>query len=225
MNKYSGFTYSLLFFILFQLVLFPQTALRKGVKFSMDLENFLSNKSGSFKDEPGFEAGLFTGVELYNGEKNAFLLKIELNYARFVNYRLNSVYTNKYYNNDPAFPRTIINDEKFVTKFIDIGVIPEYFFILNDETLLSFYLGPSIGFGGQTLSIINKNTNVSSYFGYAPYEDSTEGFPNFMVNMSAGVNLYYKIFLAGLRYKHCALQGIPYSAMIDNLSLSAGLAF
>ena len=221
--KYSGLII-LLLFLFIQTEILPQSAFRRGFKIGMETLNFVSGKNGGFNNEPGYELGLFTAVEVFNNDKYAFLIKIEISYNKFVNYRLSQEYAyTDYYNNPSATQQYIINDEKYTTRFVELGIIPEYFFILSDESLLSFTLGPSFGFGGQTLEVMNKNNLLNPYY-YAIYDEYLM-VPNIFVNLNMGVNYYYKIFFAGLRYKHISITGDSRVNMIDNVSLEGGLAF
>jgi hypothetical protein len=217
MKKYSTLIYCLLFFVLSYGSLFPQSALRRGVKFGVEFKDYLSGKNGSFSNSPDFEFGLFTGIKLYNTEKNALFLKLELNYVRLTGYRINKVY-HLISIHDQA-PFDITEDERFESSFVELGIMPEYFFILNNETLVSLFLGPSIGFGGKDVKV-NK---ISHPWEYDNFDEYGMGF-SLAESLNAGVNLYYKIFFVGIKYRYSYIANTHINDY-NKISLLAGFAF
>ena len=219
MKRYSALIYFLIFFVISYGSIFPQSALRSGIKFGMDFKDYLSNGNGSFVKEPDYEVGLFTGIKLFSKEKNALFLKLELNYVKLIRYKLRQLYHTGSWNNGSWSFNDVIEDERFYFPFVELGIIPEYFIMLNDDNLLSFMIGPSIGFGSRSVAV----NVISGTWTYDYFDEYGMGFI-LPISFKAGINLYYKIFFAGVRYRYTYL-GDSHVDGINEISLVGGFAF
>lgn len=212
LKKYSFLIYFILFLVIFQGNLFSQSAFRRGIKFGLELKDYLAGRSGSFANVPEFEFGVFTGIDLYSPDNNSLSLKVELNFVKLMGYKLRQVYLIWSGQNSNFYK--ITEDERIVFPFIELGIIPEYFFILNNNTMVSLFLGPSIGFGLQG----NE---------FSPPYDNSDG-PQFHVtlplSLNSGVNFYYKKLLAGIKYRYCYIRGADINEF-NKISLQVGLVF
>jgi hypothetical protein len=214
MKKYSFFLCLLLFLFLSQASLFPQSAFREGIKFGLEFKDYMAGKSGHFINTPGFEFGLYTGIDLYGTDINALSLKVELNIVNLISYKLKQVLTlNSWENN--YVPVYVIADEKISCPFIELGFIPEYFFIFNDNTMASLFLGPSIGLGiqGNEYSQLNNNSEgPAAPTIIAPF------------SLNTGVNFYYKKLFTGIKYRYCYIRNADINEF-NKITLLVGLAF
>ena len=64
-----------------------QAKTKTGAKVGLELGEYLSANSGSFRKEPGSTAGRFTGIDLLADSKSALSLGLELNFTKTIHYR------------------------------------------------------------------------------------------------------------------------------------------
>jgi hypothetical protein len=218
MKKYSILIYSLLFIVLSHGSLFPQSAARVGIKIGGEFKDYLSGKNESFTNDPDYEIGLFNGIKLFNDDKNAFFLKLELNYVKLVGYRIDHVYHLTSWRTGSAYVFT--EDERFTFPFVELGIIPEYFYLYENGTMLSIFLGPSLGLGSKQLKVKNQVGPLE----YDLFDEYDMGY-TMPVSLNAGVNYYYKIFFAGIKYRYCNVLGGEAVTNLHKISLLLGFAF
>lgn len=211
-NNFFFLFVSLLF--LFNSTIFPQSDIKKGFKFGIELKNSLTEKTGSFNKTFGFAFGVFTGIHIYSYKGNAFLLKTELNFIMLQHYNPGQVYFNW------ADSNYAVIDEKYTFGIIEFALLPTYHRNIDKNISFDIFLGPSIGVGKKGIDTKKQNSNKLNY---DPYDEYTMGFVQ-PISFNFGISFYYKPMVLDVRYKYDYLNGFSKFNDLTNLYLQIGIA-
>jgi len=202
----------LLFLVIFNSYSFGQVQIKKGLKLGPELLTSLSENTGTFSKSFGFNIAAFTAIKLYSFSESALLLRTEINYTRMQYHNPQAIYSGS--------NLTTKYDEKFWFGIIQLGIIPEYQFKLNEFFLVEAFFGPSIGIGK-----LNFNTNhlddVAIYTN--PYDEITLGFV-LPTNLEMGFSIYYNYFVFDVRYRYSYIYNYDSKNDFNNGYVQIGFA-
>jgi hypothetical protein len=210
-----------------------QMNLKFGVKAGFEFVDYSYSQSQSFKKFPGSTISIFTGISSASNESATIILGLELNYVKLLYYSNNQQFLFNVYT--PNYNANIlyngIFDEEFRYEFIEICFPVEiYPTIFNKNMPIGFYIGPSIGLGGEYLERKEKSrTFVDSLKVYSnnfddetnPYSYPPSGGFRTPFSMNLGVIFFYKFLIIDLRYKYT----FNLDNSNNNLFLQLGLAY
>ncbi|HLP15662.1 MAG TPA: hypothetical protein VK470_05355, partial [Bacteroidota bacterium] len=170
------------------------------VKYGIALNDCLIDNSGSFSNVHGVTAGYPTGIDLYSKKEEQYVLVVELNYNKMVDYRRNV--KRDYFNYHH------VSDEKYELTFLELGILPEYLYTFNDNFTLGFYAGGSIGIGGENQYVNELSRTIidptfHGYFSdYGPYGETSKSAGWTPYSISFGSSLFYKWLMIDVRYRY-----------------------
>lgn len=199
-------------------VIFSQTIIKKGIKGGVELYNSLTEETGTFDRSFGFMFGIYTGINLKSYQTSSLLLKSEINIVNLQYHNPNSI---KYLNHSfPSEPQYTTYDELFGFFTVELGFIPAYQYRINQDFLIEFYTGPSVGIGSKSLSTKHLD---SLQLDHDPWDEYTMG-PLFSANLNVGTNLFYKNLLIDFKYRYTTLEGARKSEH-SNFYILLGVGF
>jgi len=122
--------------------LYAQEYRVKNFRLGIEYGSFIIADHGAYTPLPGFLFGFATGIPIVTDADKSILLGLEFNYKRTILFH-------------PGVSYTIINrwkyldtyDEKYSLSTIEIGVLPEYRFPLNNTLTVGLYAGAALGAG------------------------------------------------------------------------------
>lgn len=216
--KIKIFINFLFLFIVLNSVLLSQGTIKKGLKFGIELQNYLSQNTGAFPKSFDYFFSLFTGIKLYSSPEGSILLRVEANYVQSKYFKLGRHMSGVVDTSDVNWNglNYSVFDEKHWLRIIELGLIPEYHLQLAEKVFLELFLGPSIGFGGEGFDInqLDKNTFYNDLY------DMTTRSLSAPISLNLGISLYYLYFAFDIRYRYTD-AGTEY----NNVYFQAGLAF
>jgi len=173
-----------------------QPQVNNVIRYGIEFGNYLSARSGSFTKSPGYTFGFLTGIKIDGESNHAFLLGIELNYTKAIEYNLNK---QREYTNILGTYRDIY-DEKNTLSSVELGLSIGPYFSINKDMVLGFYGGSSIGFGNESQIIDILSHSLIDSATSTNYPEGSNGFV-VPVSFDAGVNYSYKRLLIDLQYR------------------------
>jgi hypothetical protein len=197
--------------------------MKKVFKTGIELGEYLTRNTGSFSNTLGFSIGYLTGINLYRMDASRYVLGIDVSYNRSVEYRTN---VKRDYISEP-FNYHHVSDERYRLSIVELEILPEYLYSINDNVTLGFYGGGSIGLGTEILSaneisrsIIDSTYCLSSYGPYGEYNMDASRLP---YGVSIGSSVYFKHWMIDLRYRYTNMNS-KYSFVkeFQNLYLQFG---
>ena len=225
MKKISlTFLFMLLLFVFSNSLIWSQVKIKKGFKFGVELLNSLSANTGSFQNSFGSTFGAFTSIKLSSNQTSAILLRIEANSTKLKYYNAGNKHYKVVGEPDPNWNglNYAVFDEKFSHRVLELGLIPEYSFTLNEKTSLELFVGPSIGIGNRKVATKRLDNNLLTDY---PYVDYNEGYV-LPISLNMGVSLYYQIIVFELRIRETSfLLGGGGKSNLINVYAQIGLAF
>ena len=209
------------FFTISNCIVFSQSNIKKGFKFGLELKDYLTENTGSFNKSFGFTFGGFTAIKLYSFSKSDLLLRTEFNFVKLQYHNPgNKIYTTidtlDVNWNERDY---VVNDEKFMFKIIELGLIPEYQIQLNEKTFLEFFLGPSIGIGMADFDTKQLDHN---HLTTGIYEDF-EMMLVYPTSLNFGVSLYYNQMVFDVRYRYTKLNNYSRKPDFTNVYAQIGI--
>jgi hypothetical protein len=203
-----------------------QMDIKKGVKFGVEFSDYLSTQTGGFSKEPGISFGYFTGINLYSNSENAVQLGLEFNFTRVIRYRINYTYIAAYEYRINHF----LFDQKFRYSFIEIVLTPEYHYVISEDMMFDFFIGPSVGIGTQYLQTneigrVKLDTlNYSGEFYYPFGEYNMDRFKT-PACLNLGMRFYYSSFVVDIRYRYTYVNSVTEVNNFKNVYAQVGLTF
>lgn len=225
MKKVSHYFLFILFlFFLSNSLILSQVKIKKGIKFGVELLNSFSTKTESFQNSLGYTFGVFTAIKLSTSQTSAILLRVEVNNTKLQYFNAENKFFRITGPNDPNWNglNYAVFDEKFTHNVFELGLIPEYYLILNERTSLDLFVGPSIGIG--TRNVETKQLDKNQLTDY-PYDDYNAGFI-LPFSLNIGASLYFQKIVLELRFRNTIfLNGGGGKSNLNNLYAQIGLAF
>jgi len=209
--------------LLFQIE-YSQPKILRGFKIGIDFPGYKVNDNGSLPNDPSISFGYFTGVNMYSTSDDVFLFGFEFNYTRINYYRVNYTLRYGYEYKDNLF----VFDQKFRYAFIEIGLFPEYHHLINDNSVIGVYVGPSGGIGTQELylnEVRRTLLDTLNYNGelYPPYgEYNMDRYKSFAC-FNLGARYYYGWFMVDVRYRYTYVGNLKEVNHFKNVFLQVGI--
>ncbi|OGU27534.1 MAG: hypothetical protein A2X66_04410 [Ignavibacteria bacterium GWA2_54_16] len=198
----------------------PKT--KAGVKFGLELGEYLSKQSGSFQKRPGYTVGLFTGIGVLADAKRSLSLGLELNFVKLIHYRPGHEILSSY---DNTLYRFIL-DQNFEVASVEAGLVPTLSFSINQQMSISVYVGPSFGIGKLSF----RSQEISRAVVDSAYHPSFEGVYgaysnglNTLTCFNMGVSWWCRDFLIDMRYKYSHIGERGEINDFENFYLHVGL--
>jgi hypothetical protein len=198
--------------------------IRPVIKAGVDLGNTLNRKSGSFSEGPGYMAGILSGFNLSREARGYYTMGVELNYIVITDYQPNVVLE---YPLSTTYKDRYVIDKMHRAGFVDLGILPGYFYPVSVPVTLSWYCGVSVGLGAEkdainTISITHV-PGVYTGVQWSEKEDlyNTGNYIRTAVSGTFGASVYYRSLMIDLRFRTMKMTG---GHGYDNFYLSAGYA-
>lgn len=180
--------------------LYSQLKNQKGIKYGIEVKNYLTEEGGTFKKDPGKILSLYTNGRIWTlSPESALRLKIELSYVKLYHYNKNVIRNDILYNVMNYDRRDIYLDEKIRYGSIEAGIMPEYYREINNDSAYDIFFGPAIGIGGRSYESRHARTGAFYYDHESVYYEGPSF--DFPVNLNLGFSYYYKFFVFELRYR------------------------
>ena len=209
------------FFTISNCLVFSQSNIKKGFKFGLELKDYLTENTGSFNKSFGFTFGGFTAIKLHSFSKSDLLLRTELSFVKLQYHNPgNKVYTiidtlDLNWNGRDY----VVNDEKFMFKIIELGLIPEYQIQLKEKIFLEIFLGPSMGIGMADFDTKQLDNNQITGEPYGDFE-----MPFFHpTSLNFGLSLYYDQIVFDVRYRYTKLNNYSRRPDLTNVYVQIGI--
>ena len=211
-------------FLLLNASSFSQVQVKKGFQFGPELFTSLSEETGSFNRSFGYSFGAFTAIKLKSLDNSSILLRTELNFTRFQYHNPSS----KHYGVDKSAEGWNgldygVFDEKVWFNTVELCLLPEFQTQLNEDILLEFFLGLSLGIGGK--DYITKQLD-NNKFSTDPY-DEFGGMGGFTLSpsLNLGFSIYYSLIVFNLNYRYTTFFDSSDKNDFNNLFTQIGFAF
>ncbi len=198
--------------------------IRQVIKAGVDLGNTLNRKSGSFTDGPGYMAGILSGFNLSREVRGYYTMGVELNYIVITDYKPNVVLE---YPLSTTYRERFVIDKMHRAGFVDLGILPGYFYPVSAPVTLSWYCGVSVGLGAEKDAINTISmTHVPGVYSGVQWSNreelhNTGNYIRTAVSGTLGASVYYKSLMIDLRFRTMKMTG---GHGYDNFYISAGYA-
>ncbi len=197
--KYIFIVISLVFSQL-DFILHAQQSVRKNIRVGIEYGSYCTANNGGYTSQPGFLLGYFTGVPLSTDPNNSMYLGIEFNFKNTILYNpgVSHIICDRY-----KYQNTY--DEKYNISTVEIGLLPEYRFVLNKNIVVGIYAGGAVGIGMYTqqhnlISHIRIDTvQYSQWLLDGPYDGNNLPFIG-TYNINCGTNIYYDWLVIDVRF-------------------------
>lgn len=207
------FLFVFLFLFLIDSQSMAQSDAKGGFKVGIELKDYFSNESSSFKNEPGFTFCVFGKFNLNRFSTSALQLNVELGFTSLTKNNSKTLFINTQDN--------IILDEKFNLLFFEIAVMPSFNFELFNNLNCEIFVGPFLSYGDKSGSYNILNDKSFDY----PYMSSFGESIDFPIGINTGASVYYKRLLLELRYKYSDFDDEGYKIDKNNVFILIGFAF
>ena len=199
LKKYFFIVGSLVFFQL-GYTSYAQEKVKKNVRMGFEYGSFLIANNGSYEAEPGFLLGYFTGVKLFSDSSKSIFLDIEFNYKNTILYNLgvSHIIIDRFKYQDTY-------DEKYGISTLEIGLLPEYRFALNNNVVIGIYAGGAVGVGSsqQQHNLVSHIKIDSAQYPMwlldGPYDGNSQFFIG-TYTINYGTNIYYDWLVCDVRF-------------------------
>jgi hypothetical protein len=194
-----------------------------GIKYGIEVKNYLTEDGGTFKKDPGKMISLFTNGRIWTlTPVSAIRLKIELACVENYQYRKNEVWENFSYDRMNNCYRNITLDTRICYKSLEAGIFPEYYNEIDNNNAYEIFCGPSIGIGGPSYELRYSQTGV-----LYPSSSDNELF-GIPVNINLGFSYYYKFLLFEIRYRYTHFgneNNDDFGSIFTQVGLSFGILY
>ncbi|HLP81400.1 MAG TPA: hypothetical protein VK141_05350 [Nitrosomonas sp.] len=181
-----------------------QLELKKVIKVGVEFGNALTTKRGPFSIAPGFTFGYLSGIPMHRASQGAYILGLEVAHTNLYDYSTHEMY---YWHGYNKYKAVVSKKERF--SFLDMGLLPEYMFLLGENTVGATYAGASIGIGWRELENVQRTESIvetSTTYVYPSYDLSAYPDGCTTGSLSAGVSMFYKRLMLDVRYKYSTIS-------------------
>ena len=179
-----------------------QQDIKRVLRAGIEIANFLSTNNGSFAKQAGSTIGYLTELGTGTTTTQYFILGMEFNFTHTTFYRLDASYVSV----DPYETEGKYQEQYGMSAF-EIGLLPEFSYPINNNTIIRAYVGGSIGLGHYSMthhfvSSTVIDSAIYSPFGEGPYSPAPteEDFFALPWSLNFGASVYYERLMIDLRY-------------------------